>query len=37
VIDVDIEQWYEAQRNEGTVNRNVMALLVEVPENLIQV
>ncbi len=26
VIDVDIEQWYEAQRNEGTVNRNVMAV-----------
>ena len=26
VLDADIEQWYEAQRNEGTVNRNVMAV-----------
>lgn len=25
-LDADIEQWYEAQRNEGTVNRNVMAV-----------
>ncbi len=26
VLDADIGQWYEAQRNEGTVNRNVMAV-----------
>ena len=26
VLDADIEQWYEAQRNDGTVNRNVMAV-----------
>lgn len=26
VLDADIEQWYEAQHNEGTVNRNVMAV-----------
>lgn len=26
LLDEDIEQWYEAQRNEGTVNRNVMAV-----------
>lgn len=26
VLDEDIEQWYEAQRNDGTVNRNVMAV-----------
>ncbi len=28
LLDTDIEQWYEAQRNDGTVNRNVMAVLV---------
>lgn len=26
VLDADIEQWYEAQRKESTVNRNVMAV-----------
>ncbi len=26
VLDADIERWYEAQRNDGTVNRNVMAV-----------
>ena len=26
LLDADIEQWYEAQRNDGTVNRNVMAV-----------
>ena len=26
LLDGDIEQWYEAQRNDGMVNRNVMAV-----------
>ena len=26
LLDADIEQWYEAQRNDGVVNRNVMAV-----------
>ena len=26
LLDADIEQWYEAQRNDGMVNRNVMAV-----------
>ena len=26
LLDADIEQWYESQRNDNTVNRNVMAV-----------
>ncbi len=34
LLDADIEQWYEAQRNDGTVNRNVMAVGLTMCEHM---